>query len=71
VKTESGIDYKKVFNQMKPNKKGEYHIKAFIDEIKKSHPDFDFKKNGFDSEYKFVTSLRIFQVSDFKYIKLK
>ena len=71
VKTESGIDYKKVFNQMKPNKKGEYHIKAFIVEIKKSHPDFDFKKNGFDSEYKFVTSLRIFQVSDFKYIKLK
>jgi hypothetical protein len=71
VKNESGIDYKIIFNQMKPNKKGEYHIKAFIDEIKKSHPEFDFKKNGFDSEYKFVTSLRIFQVSDFKYLKLK
>jgi len=71
IKNESGIDFKKIFNQMKPNKKGEFHIKAFIDEIKKSHPDFDFKKNGFDSEYKFVTSLRIFQVSDFKYLKLK
>jgi hypothetical protein len=71
VKKENGIDYRRIFNEMKPNKKGEYHIKAFIDEVKKSHPDFDFKKNGFDSEYKFVTSLRIFQVSDFKYLKLK
>lgn len=71
LKKGSAIDYKNIFNEMKPNKRGEYHIKAFIDEIKKSHPDFDFKKNGFDSEYKFVTSLRIFQVSDFKYLKLK
>jgi len=71
VKSEAGLDYKGIFKQMKPNKKGEYHIKAFIDEIKKMHPDFDFKKLGFDSEFKFVTSLRIFQVTDFKFLKLK
>jgi hypothetical protein len=71
IKTKSGIDYKAIFNQMKPNKRGEVTIPDFINQIKKGNPDFDFRKLGHETEFKFAFSLRIFNITEYKFLKLK
>ncbi len=68
---ENGIPFKEIFNQMKPNKKGELTIPDFINLIKKENPDFDFRKLGYETAFNFVFSLRIFSITEYKYLKLK
>lgn len=71
VKNKSGIDYKAIFLEMKPNKKGELTLGDFINLIKKKYPDFDYVKLGHETAFKFILSLRIFQITEGKFIKLK
>lgn len=71
VKNKSGIDYKAIFLEMKPNKKGELTLGDFINLIKKKYPDFDYVKLGHETAFKFIISLRIFQITEGKFIKLK
>lgn len=71
VKKESGIDFKEIFKQMKPNKKGELTIPDFINQIKKGNPDFDFRKLGYETAFNFALSLQIFNITEYKFIKLK
>lgn len=65
------IDYKAIFKEMKPNKKGEITLGDFINLIKKKKPDFDYTKLGYETAFKFILSLRMFQITEGKYIKLK
>lgn len=71
VKNKSGIDYKAIFLEMKPNKKGELTLGDFINLIMKKYPDFDYVKLGHETAFKFILSLRIFQITEGKFIKLK
>lgn len=71
VKNKSGIDYKAIFLEMKPNKKGELTLGDFINSIMKKYPDFDYVKLGHETAFKFILSLRIFQITEGKFIKLK
>jgi hypothetical protein len=71
VTPKSVIDYKAIFMEMKPNKKGELILGDFINLIKKKHPDFDYLKLGHKTALMFVLSLRIFHIVEGKFIKLK
>ena len=71
IKTKTNIDYKTIFKQIKPNKRGEVTIPDFINQIKIGNPDFDFRKLGHETEFKFAFSLRIFNITEYKFLKLK
>jgi hypothetical protein len=71
IKNKTGIDYKAIFKEMKPNKKGELTLGDFINLIKKKNPDFDYTKLGYETAFKFILSLRMFQITEGKFIKLK
>lgn len=67
----NSIDYKSIFNSMKPDKNGEFLINDFISLVRKQNPSFDYKKLGFENIFKFILSLRLFKVYKSKYLKLK
>lgn len=71
TKNNSGIDFMGIFQEMKPNKKGELTIPDFINQVKKKHPDFDYRKLGYETAFNFVFSLRIFSITEYKFLKLK
>jgi hypothetical protein len=67
----NGIDYKSIFEQVRPNKNGKYSIASFIEILKKQNPEFDYKALGFKKPWQFVESLGVFEVTEKQFLNLK
>lgn len=65
------IDYKSIFNQMQPDKNGNYQVSSFISILKKQGIGFDYKAIGFEKAWQFVESLGFFEVTDKQFLNLK
>jgi hypothetical protein len=67
----NNIDYKDIFNAMKPNKQGKIVVNTFIQQVKKLNPTFDYKQMGFERPRNFVESLSIFTIEGTEFMNLK
>lgn len=62
------INFAQIFHQMEEGKEGRKRVEAFIQAIRKAHPDFSYKVLGHKRAWEFVASLPGFEVVEKHFI---